>query len=978
MASTINSKLLSCQAYDPSLTAEKAVELVQATEMQGAFVIRPSGSAKGDLTITAYWDGKIYHHRIIITPTRIIVPEVSKPGGIPENLKYFTDLNSVTAYYKDNFKLVFKTLTPLNVAETHLNHHQARPLPQPIPTNSHNQPRSIDAQLTPGSSIKTSTNPFKNIKGEQTPANQRKPHIHIIRGDRFADDGNQLVFDNVSDILNFRRREEGVYGIDKIPRNSISSNRHHNEVFEEAHRQFGRLSYGYQETQLLQDYFRQGINKDVEGIQNGELSCERLETLLLSLASKVNKEMDGYYNYLKNLEQVLMRLTEPSEIPCKFLTRTDEWKNRQMTLGDMVCQFEFYKMTEVKAATNINEFNHAESYEFVDISERTDRNSDDEDIDNENYDKLQFSTLERNTNPIQTMSEPDTSHEGQNMFAFNESTLFSDQEPQPNFEANATLLLSKNIRNDVLIKLNLGKETAIISFQDKHQSSNLMEDISTAEIRTVKKDESAKSILINYANHHENWPKIIEFHDKNDLDKFYGILDSLSCDLTPKAKVKIFVGTWNMGGNLSKAPNIRPWLTCQGSTNISSSLQEGYDIYVIGTQESGMSNLTTWTNHVKNLLNQMTAKFYVKLDALGLVQMKIAVFCSLDYHKVITNIKHDFVRTGNIPGVPRFGNKGAVAISFQLHQTHFCFINSHLAARAENLVKRNDEVQRIAQNLRLGNFQSKLQDVTHQFHHIFWFGDLNYRVDANISEVNEKVVNKQFTGLLNKDQLNQQKSDGIIFFDWEEKQIDFAPTYRLVVGSNNRYMCYKNKGSAMDVKSSDHLPVYGLFEADIYHNNIEVWLSIRKSQRPKDWKPKDHLAYIKVISVHVLLKSHQEITESLILEFHSNCLNSPIISGPNKSYWSDNLNVREQQFARFGQKFEDRHQCPEWTIREFSQEEYFKDSDLKYLNGQTLLAILKTSDTKHYKGKRIYNVTIVSFSFHFVKNTNSRQEAKSP
>ncbi|EDV21304.1 uncharacterized protein TRIADDRAFT_60194 [Trichoplax adhaerens] len=725
MASNINSKLLSCQAYDPSLTAEKAVELVQATEMQGAFVIRPSGSAKGDLTITAYWDGKIYHHRIIITPTRIIVPEVSKPGGIPENLKYFTDLNSVTAYYKDNFKLVFKTLTPLNVAETHLNHHQARPLPQPIPTNSHNQPRSNDAQLTPGSSIKTSTNPFKNIKGEQTPANQRKPHIHIIRGDRFADDGNQLVFDNVSDILNFRRREEGVYGIDKIPRNSISSNRHHNEVFEEAHRQFGRLSYGYQETQLLQDYLRQGINKDVEGIQNGELSCERLETLLLSLASKVNKEMDGYYNYLKNLEQVLMRLTEPSEIPCKFLTRTDEWKNRQMTLGDMVCQFEvcknliteihkkFYKMMEVKAATNINEFNHAESYEFVDISERTDRNSDDEDIDNENYDKLQFSTLERNTNPIQTMSEPDTSHEGQNMFAFNESTLFSDQEPQPNFE---------------------------------------------------------------------------------DLDKFYGILDSLSSDLTPKAKVKIFVGTWNMGGNLSKAPNIRPWLTCQGSTNISSSLQEGYDIYVIGTQESGMSNLTTWTNHVKNLLNQMTAKFYVKLDALGLVQMKIAVFCSLDYHKVITNIKHDFVRTGNIPGVPRFGNKGAVAISFQLHQTHFCFINSHLAARAENLVKRNDEVQRIAQNLRLGNFQSKLQDVTHQFHHIFWFGDLNYRVDANISEVNEKVINKQFTGLLNKDQLNQQKSDGIIFFDWEEKQIDFAPTYRLVVGSNNRYMCYKNKG----------------------------------------------------------------------------------------------------------------------------------------------------------------------------------------
>lgn len=48
-----NSKLVSCYAYDPNLSKGRAKELVQASQIQGAFIIRPSESQKGDLVITA-------------------------------------------------------------------------------------------------------------------------------------------------------------------------------------------------------------------------------------------------------------------------------------------------------------------------------------------------------------------------------------------------------------------------------------------------------------------------------------------------------------------------------------------------------------------------------------------------------------------------------------------------------------------------------------------------------------------------------------------------------------------------------------------------------------------------------------------------------------------------------------------------------------------------------------------------------------
>lgn len=54
---------------------------------------------------------------------------------------------------------------------------------------------------------------------------------------------------------------------------------------------------------------------------------------------------------------------------------------------------------------------------------------------------------------------------------------------------------------------------------------------------------------------------------------------------------------------------------------------------------------------------------------------------------------------------------------------------------------------------------------------IFFFGDLNYRLDLSISEVKRLITKKQFDLLLKYDQLNDQKSGGLTGAGFEEGKI---------------------------------------------------------------------------------------------------------------------------------------------------------------------------------------------------------------
>jgi hypothetical protein len=44
-------------------------------------------------------------------------------------------------------------------------------------------------------------------------------------------------------------------------------------------------------------------------------------------------------------------------------------------------------------------------------------------------------------------------------------------------------------------------------------------------------------------------------------------------------------------------------------------------------------------------------------------------------------------------------------------------------------------------------------EVTSQFHHLIWLGDLNYRINGTTEEVMEMINNKEWEKLLERDQL---------------------------------------------------------------------------------------------------------------------------------------------------------------------------------------------------------------------------------
>merc|ERR1712130_343218 len=105
-------------------------------------------------------------------------------------------------------------------------------------------------------------------------------------------------------------------------------------------------------------------------------------------------------------------------------------------------------------------------------------------------------------------------------------------------------------------------------------------------------------------------------------------------------------------------------------------------------------------------------------------QIKIHCYIKTELFDFVHHISKATEATG-IGGV--IGNKGGTAISFYLGTMSFCFINSHLAAHQDKTAQRDADFKAIVKGLR--HLGGESADALHQFHHVFWMGDLNYRLD---------------------------------------------------------------------------------------------------------------------------------------------------------------------------------------------------------------------------------------------------------
>ncbi|KAK4747404.1 hypothetical protein SAY87_013990 [Trapa incisa] len=240
---------------------------------------------------------------------------------------------------------------------------------------------------------------------------------------------------------------------------------------------------------------------------------------------------------------------------------------------------------------------------------------------------------------------------------------------------------------------------------------------------------------------------------------------------------------------------------------------------------------------------------YVRIISKQMVGIYVSVWVRKRLRRHINNLKVSPVGVGLMGYM---GNKGSVSVSMSVFQSSMCFVCSHLTSGQKDGAeqRRNADVYEILRRTCFSTIFDTNEPQTIPSHdHIFWFGDLNYRVSMVDSDLRKLVARKQWNELLNYDQLSKEVQAGGVFEGWKEGTINFAPTYKYEFNSD-RYVgevpregdkkrspawcdriLWLGKGIKQlhyrrgEMRLSDHRPVSSLFSVE-----VEV-LDHRKLQR---------------------------------------------------------------------------------------------------------------------------------------------------
>lgn len=175
---------------------------------------------------------------------------------------------------------------------------------------------------------------------------------------------------------------------------------------------------------------------------------------------------------------------------------------------------------------------------------------------------------------------------------------------------------------------------------------------------------------------------------------------------------------------------------------------------------------------------------------------------------------HVYVRSGLVPHIGRVkvsdeatglanivGNKGGVAVSLDFYPnaadkgekkkknrkhryraTKLAFVSSHLAAHQAHVEKRNQDYFSICSGIDLGQ---RKWGLTTGFDHIFWFGDLNYRVEMSFADcfpLAEQGTVEAIQEMYKHDQLQHVLDNKQAFLGFTAPVPSFPPTYRMKKG----------------------------------------------------------------------------------------------------------------------------------------------------------------------------------------------------
>jgi|SRR5579859_6523909 len=130
-----------------------------------------------------------------------------------------------------------------------------------------------------------------------------------------------------------------------------------------------------------------------------------------------------------------------------------------------------------------------------------------------------------------------------------------------------------------------------------------------------------------------------------------------------------------------------------------------------------------WTQAIASVLGE----HYEKVASHQLVGIFLIVFANKAIIPAISSVRKSHLPTGYLT---LLGNKGGTAIRLQCYDTTICFVNVHLYHVAGATTRRTSDVRRILRDIVFDDAENiKAHD------HIFFFGDLNYRVSHTLSRL---------------------------------------------------------------------------------------------------------------------------------------------------------------------------------------------------------------------------------------------------
>ncbi|KAJ6342226.1 hypothetical protein OIU78_010204 [Salix suchowensis] len=144
---------------------------------------------------------------------------------------------------------------------------------------------------------------------------------------------------------------------------------------------------------------------------------------------------------------------------------------------------------------------------------------------------------------------------------------------------------------------------------------------------------------------------------------------------------------------------------------------------------------------------------YVRIASKQMVGIYVSIWVRKRLRRHINNLEVSPVGVGLMGYM---GNKGSISVSISLFQSRLCFVCSHLTSGQKDGAeqRRNADVYEIIRRTHFSSAMEANQPQTIPSHdQIFWFGDLNYRLNMLDTEVRKLVALEKWDELISSDQV---------------------------------------------------------------------------------------------------------------------------------------------------------------------------------------------------------------------------------